>query len=108
MDKCEEKVASELNLDGLLQKIRESNAMITNLASTEDLKPLLKFNKNNVVILTESDEYPEESDVRSSSYQDSSDQTQKQEPSLQESAEAPLSKVGEQIQGRTPQPDLYL
>ena len=72
MDKCEEKVASELNLDGLLQKIRESNSMITDLARTEDLKLLLKFNKNNVVELTESDEYPEESDVRSSSFQDSS------------------------------------
>lgn len=72
MDKCEEKVASELNLDSLLQKIRESNAMITDLARTEDLKPLLKFNKNNVVVLTESDDYPDESDVRSSSHIDSS------------------------------------
>lgn len=46
--------------------------MITDLARTEDLEPLLKFNKNNVVVLTESDDYPDESEVRSSSHLDSS------------------------------------
>lgn len=46
----------ELSVEKLLKKIRDSYAMVGHLPYSKDLKPLLKYNKNNVMELTESDE----------------------------------------------------
>lgn len=54
LDKCEEQFTSELNIDKLLKKVRDSHAMVTNLPQAQDFRPYLIYNKTNVVQLTDS------------------------------------------------------
>ena len=54
LDKCEEQITSELNIDKLLKKVRDSHAMVTNLPQAQDFRPYLIYNKTNVVQLTDS------------------------------------------------------
>lgn len=60
--KCEEQFVGELSIEKILKKVRDSYAMIGHLPHSKELKPLLKYNKNNVMELTESDEDDVDSD----------------------------------------------
>ena len=57
LDSIEKKFTKELNIDKILKKVRDSHAMISNIPQAEDLKLFLKYNKNNVLQLSESSEY---------------------------------------------------
>lgn len=60
--KCEDQYFGELSIENILKKVRDSYAMVGHLPHSKELKPLLKYNKNNVMELTESDEEDADSD----------------------------------------------
>jgi len=93
LDKVEEKFTQELNVDKILKKVRDSHAMISNLPQTEDLAPFLKYNKNNVLLLSESSEY--ESD-------DNDAQSEKEE-SMKDDEDQDSNVVDEEAPGKDPQ-----
>lgn len=49
LKKCGGQYTKELNIDKILKKVRDSYALVTNHPISEQMKPYLKFNKNNVV-----------------------------------------------------------
>lgn len=56
LEKCADKFTRELNIDQILKKVRDTYAMITNLPAANQLQPYIKFNKNNIVELTDSED----------------------------------------------------
>lgn len=73
LDSIEKKFTQEMNVDKILKKVRDSHAMISNIPQAEDLKLFLKYNKNNVLQLSESSDYD-------------SDENESQNQSVQEEA----------------------
>jgi len=86
LDKVEEKFTQELNIDKILKKVRDSHAMISNLPQAEDLKPFLKYNKNNVLLLSESSDY--ESDEQEQSVKEDSVKDEDEDSMADEEAPA--------------------
>ena len=62
--KCEEKFTGELSVEKILKKVRDSYAMVGRLPYSKDLKPFLKYNKNNVMELTDSEDDEQDSESR--------------------------------------------
>ena len=56
LDKCEAQLISELSIENLLKRVKDSHAIVSNFAKTKELQTFLKYNEGNVILLTESDE----------------------------------------------------
>ena len=56
LQKCAGKFTRELNIDQILKKVRDTYAAFTNLPMSRELQPYIKFNQNNIVELTDSED----------------------------------------------------